>query len=311
MDAPDVIVSKSTKQICDELLLQRGNQPTDGGNLLLDTLEKNSLISSEPLAEKYIRPFSMGNEFINNIERWCLWFEGISDVRRNYDLQQMPQVVKRIQNVQVMRLASKKAATQKKAAIPYLFDEIRQPNRGKYLAVPKVSSETRLFIPIGYLDSSIIAGDKLFMLPNAELYHFGILCSTMHNAFMRVVSGRLESRYSYSNTVVYNNFPFPFTRAEREAAAPAVQKHIAAIEQAAQQILDAREYYAAEARAEGLPEPSLADLYRADAGFAKLDQAHAALDKAVDAAYGYRGKNGEAGRVAFLFSRYRELCNAV
>lgn len=133
----------------------------------------------------------------------------------------------------------------------------------------------------------------------------------MHNAFMRIVSGRLESRYQYSAGVVYNNFSFPFTKKEREKPDSSVKKHLQAIEKAAQQILDARAHYTAEARAEGLPEPSLADLYRADAGYTRLDKAHAALDKAVDAAYGYKGKNDDAQRVAFLFDLYEKALNGL
>ena len=231
-----------------------------------------------------------------------------------------------------MRTNSSDAQTRKDALIPHLFQKIRQPESGNYLLIPSVSSETRAFVPIGYLNSHTVVSNLAFSLPHATLYHFGILCSTMHNAFMRTVAGRLKSDYRYSNTLVYNNFPFPFARSEREAAAggasmpdktrgtakhighqcqartPAdVAKHLAAIEQAAQAVLDARAFYSAEAERENLPAPTLADFYAANAPFTRLHQAHAALDKAVDAAYGYTGSHDDAARVAFLFERYQAL----
>lgn len=325
IDAPDLIIAKRRSQISGEVGMCKGNQPTDGGNLLLSTTEKDVLISDEPLAANYIRPFSMGNEFLNGIERWCLWFHGVPDVQRNHDLKQMPQVQARIQAVKAMREASSKAATQKKAATPWLFDEIRQPSDGNYLAIPKVSSENRRFIPIGYLDSQTIAGDKLFILSNGTLFHFGILSSTMHNAFMRTVAGRLKSDYSYSNTIVYNNFPFPESCRKPNDDDTACQEASgkkgetprssennplrSAIEAAAQAILDIREKYRADALADDLPPPTLAELYAPDAGYPDLVKAHAALDKAVDKAYGYKkGRNtdDEAERVAFLFDLYRK-----
>lgn len=161
------------------------------------------------MAEQYIRPFIGADEFLNGKTRWCLWFQGISDVKRNHDLKQMPKVQARIQAVKTMREASSDKQTQKDAATPWLFQKIRQPSDGNFLIIPRVSSESRRFIPIGYLSFETVVSDLVFTLPNATLYHFGILCSTMHNAFMRTVAGRLESRYRYSNTVVYNNFPFP------------------------------------------------------------------------------------------------------
>lgn len=308
IDAPDLIIAKRRSQISGEIEMLYGNKPTDGGNLILSTDEKEALIAAEPLAEQYIRPFVGAEEFINGKTRWCLWFHGVPDVKRNHDLKQMPQVQARIQAVKAMREASSKAATQKKAATPWLFDEIRQPSDGNYLIIPRVSSESRRFVPIGYLSHQIIISDSSFMLPNATLYHFGILCSTMHNAFMRTVAGRLKSDYRYSNTVVYNNFPFPEScRMPSESDRPDPLR--TAVETAAQAVLDARGQYRREAREAGLPEPTLAELYAPDAGYTALDKAHAALDKAVDKAYGYKkGKNtdDEAERVAFLFDLYRK-----
>lgn len=308
IDAPDLIITKRRSQISGEIEMLYGNKPTDGSNLILSTDEKEALIAAEPLAEQYIRPFVGAEEFINGKTRWCLWFHGVPDVKRNHDLKQMPQVQARIQAVKAMREASSKAATQKKAATPWLFDEIRQPSDGNYLIIPSVSSESRRFIPIGYLSFETVVSNLAFILPNATLYHFGILSSTMHNAFMRTVAGRLKSDYRYSNTVVYNNFPFPEScRMPSENDRPDPLR--TAVETAAQAVLDAREQYRREAREAGLPEPTLAELYAPDAGYTALDKAHAALDKAVDKAYGYKkGKNtdDEAERTAFLFELYRK-----
>lgn len=306
-NAPSIIINKQRKQICNELPMAFGSMPNDGGNLLLSTAEKQALIAAEPLAAQYIRPFFGSEEFLNNKERWCLWFHGISETRLNHDLKQMPQTAQRIESVRQKRSESDRATTKELAATPYLFGEIRQPASGNYLIIPRVSSEARAFIPIGYVDCNTINSDANFMLPNATLYHFGILCSTMHNAFMRTVAGRLKSDYRYSNTIVYNNFPFPFAPQSEGRPAPAAeQKHRAAIEAAAQSVLDARAFYRREAAQEGLPPPSLADLYRPDAPFTRLHQAHHALDKAVDAAYGYKGGHDDGSRTAFLFALYQK-----
>lgn len=308
IDAPDVIIAKRSRPIHCEPDMVNGSKPTEGGNLILSTDEKDSLIAAEPLAEQYIRPFIGADEFLNGKTRWCLWFQGISDVKRNHDLKQMPKVQARIQAVKTMREASSDKQTQKDAATPWLFQKIRQPSDGNFLIIPRVSSESRRFIPIGYLSYETVVSDLVFTLPNATLYHFGILSSTMHNAFMRTVAGRLKSDYRYSNTVVYNNFPFPescLMPSENDRPDP----RRTAVETAAQAVLDARGQYRREAREAGLPEPTLAELYAPDAGYTALDKAHAALDKAVDKAYGYKtGKNtdDEAERTAFLFELYRK-----
>jgi len=284
VDAPNVLLDKRRTPICAAPQMTRGSSPVDGGNLLLSDIEKQALLQVEPQAAKWIRPFLMGDEFINAIPRWCLWLKGISPV----ELRTMPLVMRRLEAVKAMRLASTKAATVELASMPTLFGEIRQPSLQSYLAIPKVSSERRDFIPIGYLDADTICGDQIFFVDHATLYHFGILCSTMHNAWMRAVCGRLESRYRYSNTIVYNNFPWP----------DATDKHLATIEAVAQTILDARALY---------PESSLADLYNPLSMPPELVKAHAALDTAVDAAYQYKGGKDDAARVAYLFERYQQL----
>lgn len=283
IDGPNVILQKQSKPICQVLSITRGSQPTDGGHLLLDENEKLELILIEPQAEKWIKPFAMGDEFINNLKRYCLWLVDCSPS----ELRQMPYVLARVEKVKQMRLASKKIPTQKLASQPTRFGELRQP-KTDYLAIPRVSSEKRLFIPIGFLSPQFIAGDKLQTIEYADAFHFGILSSTMHNAWMRAVCGRMKSDYSYSASIVYNNFPWPEVNT----------KNTLKIESAAQIVVDTRAYY---------PQASLADLYDPLTMPANLLKAHQALDKAVDAAYGYKGAATDASRVAFLFERYQQI----
>ncbi len=236
------------------------------------------------MASKYIRQFLGAEEFINKLDRYCLWLvESTSE-----DRQASEEITRRLQGVSAMREASSKAATQKLAEVPHLFGEIRQ-TKSNYLLTPRVSSENRRYVPIGYMDADVIASDAVFMLPNATLYEFGMLCSTMHNAWMRTVCGRLKSDYRYSNTIVYNNYPWP--------KAPSAEAR-KAVEVAAQSVLNARSQYTSK---------SLAWLYNSDTMPAPLRDAHDTLDEAVDDAYGYMGRDDDADRVAYLFERYREL----
>lgn len=300
VDAPTVFVDKRRKPLCAGVPeMTRGSSPVDGGNLLLTAEEAASVRANDSIAAKYIRPFLMGEEFINGIERYCLWLKDSTAA----DRKDSPEIQRRMQAVKLMRLASTKAATQKLADAPYLFGEIRVPVSAQYLAVPKVSSERRQFVPIGYLDGAVICGDKLFFLTESSLYHFGILSSTMHNAWMRTVCGRLKSDYSYSNTIVYNNFPWPIVGANSFTQ---TTKNQAAIETAAQAILDARAAEQQRCAVNG-QSCSLATLYAPGNMPAELRKAHAQLDKAVDAAYGYKGEQDDAARVAFLFERYQAL----
>jgi hypothetical protein len=205
VDAPTVLLDKRRKPLWDEAPeMVYGSKPTDGGHLLLSPEEADTIRFRDPIAAKYIRPFLGADEFINNLPRYCLW---LADSTAQ-DRKGSPEIQHRMQAVATMRLASPKAPTRKLAATPYLFGEIRQTDK-PYLLVPSVSSEQRLFVPIGYLPPTVITSNANFMLPNASLTHFGLLCSTLHNAWMRTVCGRLESRYRYSNTIVYNNFPWP------------------------------------------------------------------------------------------------------
>ncbi len=260
-----------------------GNRPVDGGHLLFKQDEMEAFIKAEPNATKFFKKFSMGADYIRGKFRYCLWLVGITP----QELNSLPKVKERVKKVRESRLQSTFKQTRDLADTPTLFRE--QLNPRTYLAVPKVSSENRKYVPIGYLDESVIPGDKLFIIPNASLYDFGVLTSNVHMAWMRAVAGRLEMRYSYSNTIVYNNFPWP-------TPAPAQKERI---EKTAQAILDARALY---------PESSLADLYDELTMPVELRKAHRANDKAVMEAYGFWGKlNSEAACVAELMKLYKAL----
>ena len=299
VDAALIFLSRSKKQVSNELEISRGNQPTDGGNLLLSDDEYKELIKSEPLAQKYTKRYMMGYEFLNNVTKWCLWFDKCDPIQLNKDLENMPLVRQRIENVRNTRLKSSKAATVKKAETPHLFDERRYVDE-PYIGLPRVSSENRRYIPIGFLNGEV-AGDKLYIMLRGKPYHFGILSSSMHNAFMRLAAGRMKSDYSYSNTIVYNNFPYPFMAEDDSDKAAKAREDIA---KAAQAVLDARKLYQ-----DGNEDaPTLAKLYNTYMidPYPELTKAHALLDKAVDKAYGYRGKGDDASRVEFLLKRIAE-----
>jgi len=294
VDAPLVFFDKNKKQVSNEILMGFGSMANDGGYLLLSHEEYLELVAKEPLAKKYLRPFLGSREFLNDIKRWCLWFydRDISEVV--VDLNSMPLVDERLSSVKSSRLSSTRVSTFKLAQTPHLFGEIRQPKEGTYLLIPRVSSEDRNYLPIGFLSSEIICSDAAFTLPDANLYHFGVLSSSMHNAFMRLVAGRLKSDYRYSNSIVYNNLIFPF-----DANDDVKDKEIIGL--AAQAVLDARKLY------QDVSEnsPSLAKLYNTYMinPYPELTKAHIALDKAVDKAYGYKGKGDDASRVEFLLKK--------
>jgi len=300
IDAPLMFFDKSKVQITSELSMDYGSMPNDGGNLLLSDEEYNDLIAQEPLAEKYIKPFLMGREFLNNIKRWCIWLDGVNTLELNKDLENMPLIHKRIEATKQQRLGSTRPATQKLAGIPHLFGERRYSNEG-YIGLPRVSSENRRHIPIGFLNGEV-AGDKLYVILGGGLYHLGVLSSSMHNSFMRLTAGRMKSDYSYSNTIVYNNFPYPFDAKDTDNKTIQVKD---AIESAAQVVLAAREYYQDESESS----PSLAKLYNTYMidPYPELTKAHVALDKAVDKAYGYKGKGDDASRVEFLLKRIADI----
>ena len=284
LDGPDVFVSNRSKPICDVPEMLFGNMPNDGGLLSSYTTEdRNLIIKKYPQAEPLFKFFLGAQEFINKKERWCLWLKGITpNVIRS-----IPPVYENVIKVRELREKSTRAGTRKAAEYPMLFGEIRQPDTN-YILVPRHSSENRNYIPLGYKSPDIICGDSNMMVPEASLYHFGVLESSVHMAWMRVVCGRLKSDYRYSKDVVYNNFPWPEVNDERREK----------IEQTAQGILDARALY---------PDSSLADLYDPLTMPPELRKAHRDNDRAVMAAYGFDITMNESEIVAQLFSLYNEL----
>lgn len=284
LNAPTVIIEEHSKPICNVPSIVRGSQATDNGYYLFTPEEKDEFLRHEPHSEKYFRRFMMGKEFINNIERWCLWIPNISPL----ELKKCPKILQRVQQVKDFRLASKNTQTKQSADIPWRFGQYREPSE-KFIAFAKVSSEKRRYIPFGFLTNEIIPGDKLFTIPDATIYMFGVLTSNVHMAWMRTVCGRMKSDYSYSTTIVYNNFPWPTPTDEQKAK----------VEQTAQAILDARALY---------PDCSLADLYDELTMPVELRKAHQANDRAVMKAYGFWGKlNTESECVAELMRMYQEL----
>ena len=286
LDAPDVVLPRRSKPLCDVPKMGTGNKPIDGGNYLFTPEERAVFLAKEPAASPYFRRWLGGDEFLNNIERWYLWLGDCSPGQ----LRAMPEAMKRVQAVRETRLASKSAPTQKLAETPTRFHTEFIPT-APFLALPQVSSERRSFIPVAFLMPDALCGDKLRVVEDANLFHFGIMTSTMHMAWVRYTTGRLKSDFQYSALIVYNNFPWPTP----------TDKHRTALETAAQAVLDARAAH---------PGASLADLYDPLTMPPNLVRAHRKLDAAVDAAYGYKGATTDAARVAFLFARYQSLTQA-
>jgi hypothetical protein len=279
--AKDLFIQKRSNPICKVPPINRGSDAIDDGNLLLDSSERDILVKEYPMAKKWVKPFLMGKEFLNNIPRYCLWLKDVSPA----ELKDCLPVYERVKRVKEFREASKRPQTSKMAKFPYLFGEERQPS-SDYLAIPKVSSENRIYIPIGLCKKETICGDKLFNLPDSTLWHFGVITSLMHMTWMRYTCGRLKSDYSYSNSIVYNNYPWP----ENPIAK---QKEV--VEKAAQKILDVRKEF---------PNNSLADLYDPLTMPPSLVKAHNELDKAVDLCYRPQPFASETKRIEFLFDLY-------
>ena len=283
LGAPDCFIERLAKPLCSVPKITNGNRAYDGNNLVLTYEEKKELDEKEPEARKYIKKYYMGVDLLKNDPRYVLWLVECTPS----DIKKMPQIMKRVEAVREMRLSSNNTSTKKAADYPMLFQMICQPSHA-YLAFPRVSSQRRNYIPMTFLDADSICGDKLIIIPDADLYLFGVLMSNVHNAWMRVVAGRLKSDYSYSSSV-YNSFPFPLPTDEQR------QK----IEQTAQGILDARTLY---------PDASLADLYDPLTMPPELRKAHIENDKAVMRAYGFNIKDmSEADCVAELMRMYQKL----
>ena len=284
IEAPNVFIASNKKPICNVPAMTTGNRPADGGNLIIEAEDYDEFIRKEPNAKKYIKKLTGAVEYINNKDRYCLWLVGVSPS----ELRKMPEVMKRIEACKQDRLKGA-PDRQKLADTPTLFRETKNPCT--YIIVPATSSENRRYIPLGFLEDDTIPTNSAVIVPEAELYHFGVLTSNVHMAWMRAVCGRLESRYRYSKDIVYNNFPWCNSTPEQKAK----------IEKTAQAILDARAKY---------PECSLADLYDETTMPAELRKAHQANDFAVMAAYGFDKKITESECVAELMRRYRELTEA-
>ncbi len=284
IDAPDIFVESRKAPLLPVPEMLFGSMPNDGGNFNLSEEEAVVMKSKYPESEKFIKEFLGAEEFINNKKRYCLWLVNASPA----ELRKIPPIMERIENVRKLRSESKRAATKKLAYTPTLFGEIRQPESGTYLLVPSTSSERRRYIPLGFFDSNVISSNANLIVPQASLYHFGVLTSNVHMGWMRAVAGRLKSDYRYSASVVYNNFPWPNPTEAQKAK----------IEQTAQAILDARAKF---------PDCSLADLYDEAAMPPELRQAHQENDRAVMAAYGFNIKMSESECVAELFRMYQGM----
>ena len=286
LNAPTIFIDKRKKPLGKDVpQMMKGSQPTDGGNLILSPEEREDLIHKSPELSCYVRPFVGAEEFIKNKKRYCLWLEGANP----QDLIHSSELSRRVAAVRECRNASPKKATQKWADFPMLFTENRQPT-DSYIIIPSVSSEKRRYVPIGFVTPDVVASNLVLIIPNASLYHFGVLTSNVHMAWMRAVCGRLKSDYRYSAEIVYNNFPWPQPTENQKYR----------IEQTAKEIIDARAKY---------QNSSLAALYNNDFMPADLLRAHQNNDRAVMQAYGFPAKSTftESQCVAELFKLYKEM----
>ncbi len=281
LDARDVLIGRQQNAICAVPEMHFGNMPADGGELLFTTEEKNKFIEKEPNALKYFRRFVGSQEYINKIERWCLWLEDIEPS----ELKKLKFVLERVQKVKQIR---EKSSRPNLASIPHLFAQITQPKGVDYIIIPSVSSERRKYIPMGFEKSNVVASNLCLIVPNATFVHFGVLTSAMHMCWVKHVCGRLKSDFRYSKDIVYNNYPWPLNPTEKQTKL---------IEDCAQRVLGVRAEF---------PNSSLSDLYDQLTMPAKLVKAHQELDKAVDAAYRLKPFESETKRMEFLFELYEK-----
>ena len=288
VEGGDYFVTAQKQALCAVPKMSFGNQPRDGGHFVLSSDERDDLLNKEPSLKKWIHPYIGAEEFINGKERWCLWLKGASPS----EIKGSKMLHEKVEAVRQFRLASRAKTTNGYAKVPHLFAQITQPDNVNYLIVPRVSSERRRYAPIGFMDASVISSDAVQIVPNATLYHFGVLTSNVHMAWTRAVCGRLKSDYRYSKELVYNTFPWPTPTDAQKSK----------IEQTAQAILDARALY---------PDSSLADLYDETTMPPELRKAHQQNDRAVMQAYGFSVKDmTESKCVAELMRRYQGLCIA-
>ncbi len=285
VEGENVLILKRTNPICEVPKMKFGNMPADGGNFLFTKEEKENFLKEEPNAEKYFKRFISAFEFINNKERWCLWLVDIDPS----ELRNLKHIKQRVENVKKIREVS---ARPHLAKIPHLFAQITQP-KSDYLLIPRTTSENRKYIPIGFFSKDNIISDTCQSVPDATIFHFGVLTSIMHMTWVKYVCGRLKSDYRYSKDIVYNNFPWPKQPSE---------KQVEAIETAAQKVLDARAEY---------PNSSLADLYDPLTMPPNLVKAHNDLDRAVDLSYRPQPFPSESKRMEFLFDLYEQYLSVL
>jgi hypothetical protein len=287
LEGSNAIVASRNKSLVASSTMVYGNKPADGGHLLLTPEEKDELVAVEPQSAPWLKQLLGAQEFLQGDERWCLWLERANDT----EIKEMPAVQERVAKVKRMRANSKKVATQRLSDIPHKFSEVRQPLSGNYILVPRVTSERRLYAPTGFFDHSVICSDANFMIPGGELYDFAILSTQMHMDWLRLVGGRLESRYRYSATIVYNTFPWPDASAKQREG----------IEKLGRAVILARAAH---------PDKTMAQLYDPDLMPANLLKAHQTLDQAVEKLYRDRTFRDTAERQAYLLARYEALIGA-
>ena len=285
VEGKDLWIEGRRVPLCDVPPIIFGSMPNDGGHLILSDEEIDDFIRKEPKSRAFIRLFLGAHEFINGKKRWCLW---LKDALPN-EIKALPEVIKRVNAVKRHRESSNRGATNKLAATPMLFGEDRQPYKD-YILMPSTSSERRSYIPTGFVSKEVVASNACLVIPSSSTFHFAILTSKMHMAWVKYVCGRLKSDYRYSNEIVYNNYPFP-----ENVTAAQKQK----VETAAQAVLSIREHYSATGS-------SLADMYDPDKMPSDLKAAHDVLDKSVDDCYEKTRFTSESKRIGFLFDLYAE-----
>jgi hypothetical protein len=284
VNAPDIFIPSRRNPISDVPNIGIGNKPIDGGLYLFTPEDKQVFLKKEPAASEYFKRWIGSKEFLHGNRRWCLWLGECPPEQ----LSKMPEALRRVEEVRQYRLMSKSASTRKLAETPTRFHVENMP-KGNYLVIPEVSSERRHYIPIGFMGPETLASNLLKIVPNASLYHFGVLESEMHMTWVRAICGRLKSDYRYSKDIVYNNYPWPENP---------TKDHMKTVEEAAQKVLDVRMQF---------PKATLADLYNPETMPKVLLDAHNTLDRAVDRSYGKRSFKTEAERMEFLFEKYKEM----
>jgi hypothetical protein len=282
MEGNRTVILSRTKPISDVPEMVYGNKPVDGGHFIFTDQEKKEFLKQQPEAAKYFRPLISAKEFLQGEKRWCLWLVGVSPV----EIKHLDLIRERVRKVKEMRLASVDPQARALAVFPMTFRDTRNPKT--CIVVPRVSSLNRNYVPMSFFDRKYIVSDSCQMVPDADLFHFGILTSMLHMIWMRQICGRLEVDYRYSIKIVYNNFPWPQVKESQR------QK----IEEKAQAVLDIRKKY---------PDHSLADLYDADLMPEELVKAHRELDRAVERCYRSKPFADDRERLAFLFKLYEKL----